>query len=355
MKFRNLILAAAVAALPLTATAATFVVPAAGTGPGAHGSQWQSELTLHTAAPRPVTLTVALHQGTEVLGPVEVTLQARETVSISDIVKTKFNVDSGTGALVIEVADRDARTVAITSRVANVSASGEFGQDIPSIAIADASVPGDITALTGPSTAIGNRFNFGIYAVDATTVEWVLLRANGTEAAKKEATYEAGEHAQYASTFLTNDAADNDTVHARVLEGKAIFYGSAINNASGDPTFIPGIQTREDILIHFLGVDLDENGTVDVFDTDGDGILDSPVALMTSAYPNYFNVVAEGEFGEAVTYEVVSSPSHTEWLNETGTLKVVAFPEKKGQTGQIVIRATTGTSSSLLTIPVLFQ
>lgn len=355
MKFRNLIITAAIAALPLTATAATFVVPAAGTGAGAHGSQWQSELTLHTAAPRPVTLTVSLHQGRDVVGPVEVTLQARETLSISDIVQTKFDVDSGTGALVIEVADRDARTVAITSRVANVSASGEFGQDIPSIAIADASIPGDITALTGPSTALGNRFNFGIYAVDATTVEWVLLRADGSEAAKKEVTYEAGEHAQYASTFLSDQAADNDTIHARILEGKAIFYGSAINNATGDPTFVPGIQTREDILIHFLGVDLDENGTVDVFDTDGDGVLDSPVALMTFGYPNYFKVVAAGEFGESVTYEVVSSPSHTEWLDAAGTLKVVAFPDVKGKSGEIVIRATTGASSTLLTIPVLFQ
>lgn len=354
MKFRNLIAAAAIAALPLTATAATFVVPAAGTGPGAHGSQWQSELTLHTAAPRAVALSIAFHKGTEVLGPIEVTLEPRTTLSIADIVQSKFGVDAGTGALVIEVADRDARTVAITSRVANVSPTGEFGQDIPSVAIADASIPGDITALTGPSTATGNRFNFGIFAVDATTVEWVLLRANGTEAATKEVTYEAGEHAQYSSAFL-GDLADNDTIHARIAEGKAIFYGSAINDATGDPTFVPGIQTREDVLIHFLGVDLDENGTVDVFDTDGDGILDSPVALMTLAYPNYFKVVAEGEFGESVTYEVVSSPSHAEWLDAAGTLKVVAFPESKGQTGEIIIRATTGTSSSLLTIPVRFQ
>jgi hypothetical protein len=354
MNFRNLITAAAIAALPLSAHAATFVVPAAGTGPGAMGSQWQSELTLHTAAPRPVALSISFHQGTNVAGPVEVTLQARETISIEDVVKTKFGVESGTGSLVIDVATRDARTLAITSRVSNITAEGEFGQDIPAVDVAAASVAGDITALTGPSTAIGNRFNFGIYSVEATTVLWDLLRADGTVAVTKEVTYEAGEHAQYSSAFLTTDARDNDTVHARIVSGKAVFYGSVVN-VTGDPTFVPGIRTREDILINFVGIDLDENGTVDVFDADGNGVLDSPVAITTAAFPNYFKLVAEGETGEAITYEVISSTAHAEWLDTAGTLKVVAFPESRGQSGEIVVRATTAGSSTLLTIPVLFR
>jgi len=56
MKFRNLILAAAVAVLPLAAQAVTIIVPAAGTGPGANNSQRQSELTLQTAGPREMTV-----------------------------------------------------------------------------------------------------------------------------------------------------------------------------------------------------------------------------------------------------------------------------------------------------------
>lgn len=354
MKIRNLITAAAIAALPFAAQAATFVVPAAGTGPGAYGSQWQSELTLHTAAPRAVELSITFHQGTSVSGPIEVTLEPRETISIADIVKTEFGVEAGTGALVIEVADRDARTVTIASRVSNVSATAEYGQDIASTNIANASVAGDINALTGPSTAAGNRFNFGVYAVDDTTVEWSLLRADGTVAAMKEATYAAGEHVQYSSAFLTNAPADNDTVHAHMVSGKALFYGSIVNT-TGDPTFVPGVRTREDILINFIGIDLDENGTVDVFDANGDGVLDSPIAITTSAFPNYFKLIAEGETNEAVTYELVSSSAQADWLNAGGTLKVVAYPEVKGQTGEIVVRATTAGSSTLLTIPVLFR
>lgn len=358
MKFRNLIAAAAIAAMPFAAEAATLVIPAAGTGPGANGSHWQTELTLHTAAPRPVTLTVAFHQGSSVLGPVTITLQARETLSIADIVKTHFNVTGGSGALVIEAADRDARTLAVTSRTSNVSAEGEFGQDIAAVDVADASGAGDVTALTGPSDALTSRFNFGLYAIEATTVRWELVRANGTVAATSEVTYVAGQHTQHNAgiqALFGAAPADDDTVHARVLNGRAIFYGSIVN-ATGDPSFVPGIRTREDIVIHFAGIDLDENGTVDIADADGDGVLDAPIDVFTSMFGNYFRVVAEGEFGESVTYEIISAPAvDAALLDGSGTLRVLASGNVKGTTGELRIRATSGDSSTILVIPVRYR
>ena len=357
MKFRNVIVAAAVAALPLAAQAATLVVPAAGTGPGANASQWQSELTLHTAAPRSTTLSVSFHQGTQVLGPVEITLQARETLSIADIAHTKFGLASGTGALVIEVADRDARSLAVTSRTFNVSPAGEFGQDIPSVDANAALRVGDIAALSGPATAASNRFNFGIYATEAASVEWQVVRADGTAGAVKTVTYAAGTHAQYNSgieTLIGATAQDNDTVHARVTSGRAIFYGSIVN-ATGDPTFIPGIRTREDILIQFTGVDLDENGSIDLRDNNGDGTLDSPVEILRTVFGNYFQVVAKGEFGENVTLEIVSSPAFAQLLDADGTLMVVVGTGTSASSGEIVLRATSDGSSQLITIPVVFR
>lgn len=357
MKFRNVITAAAIAALPFAAQAATLVVPAAGTGPGANNSQWQSELTLHTAAPRAVALTLSFHRGTDVLGPVEVTLQPRQTRSIADVVRTQFHVENGTGALVIEVADRDAKSVAVTSRTFNVSAAGEFGQDIPAIDVANAVRAGDVAALAAPSNAAATRYNFGVYAIEQTDVEWRLLRADGTVAATKTLAYAAGSHVQYnggVQQVFAADPQNSDTLHARVTAGKAIFYGSAINNATGDPTFVPGVRTREDIVITFDGIDLDEDGTADVVDADGDGVLDSPLVIAASLFPSYFNLLASGEFGEAVQFEVVSSPAETDLLNAT-TLRVSAGGEVKGKTGEIRVKATTGTSSSIFTIPVRFQ
>jgi hypothetical protein len=358
MNFRNLIAAAAIAALPLASQAATFVVPAAGTGEGAGGSQWQSELTLHTAGPRAMTVNVSFHQGTSVFGPVQVTLQPRSTVSVEDVVRTQFGLQAGTGALVIESNDADARTLAITSRTFNVSSTGEFGQDIPSVRAEDAIRAGDIAALTGPSDAgIGTRFNFGVYALENSNVQWQVLRADGTIAATKVVTYAAGQHAQYnagIASLLDATTADNDTVHARLTSGKAVFYGSTVN-VTGDPSFVPAVRTRDDIRINFAGLDVDENGTVDIPDANHDGILDQPIQLHTSLFGSHVRVVAAGEFGEAVTFEVVSTPAAAVFLDNLGTLRLSPFGDVKNTTGEIVVKARSGASESTLTIPVIFR
>jgi hypothetical protein len=354
MKFRNLIAAAAVAALPLTTYAATLIVPVAGTGPGANASQWRSELTLHTVAPRPVTLALTFHYEGTIRGPVSITLQPRETLSIADVVRTKFGVTSGNGALLVDATDRDARTLAVTSRISNVSPTGEFGQDIPSVDAEDALRAGDIAAISGPSSVATNRFNFGIYATEKANIEWRVVRANGTVAATSTVPYEAGIHVQYNSgvqNLFNTSPQDNDTVQARIISGRAVFYGSIIN-VTGDPTFVPGIRTREDILIQLAGVDLDENGSIDLRDANGDAVLDAPVQIIRSGFGNYFRVVAVGEFGEPVTLEVVSSPGHARFLDANGTLLVTAGADVTGTTGAIVLKATSNGATQLITIPV---
>jgi hypothetical protein len=356
MKFRNLIAIAATALLPVAGSAATLVIPAAGTGPGANNSQWQSELTIHNAAPRAATVTLSFHQGASVLGSTALTLQAKQTVSQADVART-LGATSGSGAIVIEVADRDARAIAVTSRTFNTSSEGEFGQDIPSVDVANAARPGDLAVLNGPSVAQNNRFNFGLYAIDATNVTWELVRADGTVAATKTASYVAGQHVQYGSgveSLLGATPAANDAVSARVTSGKAIFFGSIVN-ATGDPTYVPGVRTRDDIIINFTGVDLDENGTVDIADANHDGVLDAPIDIVTSLFPAYFRVVAAGEFGETVTYEIVSSPAPANLLDAQGTMRVVAAGDKKNTTGEIVVKVTAGGASTLVTLPVKFR
>jgi hypothetical protein len=358
MKLKHFLTAAAIAILPVAASAATIVVPAAGTGPGANNSQWQSELTLHSSAPREVSLTLTLHQGTNKSAPVNVTLQARETVSIADVVKTKFGVSAGTGAIVIDVADRDARSLAVTSRTFNSSAAGEFGQDIPSYAISGSTELGDILTLAAPSVATSARFNFGIFALTHAAVKWELVRANGTVAATKLVEYGVGEHAQYngaAESFFGAAAQNSDTVYGRVQTGNVITYGSAINNASGDPSFVPAVRTREDILIQFLGIDTDENGTIDIADADHDGTLDAPLDIVTSMFPNYFRVIAKGEFGEPVTLELVRATAVVDLLDTNGTVRVTAFGDLKNTTGTIVFRGTAEGATSVITIPVHYK
>ena len=93
------------ALLPLTASAASLIVPAAGTGPGAYNSHWQSELTLHNTSATAVTVGVKFHDRSGAQSGDDIQINARSTVTIQDIVATRFGRDSAIGALELTIDD----------------------------------------------------------------------------------------------------------------------------------------------------------------------------------------------------------------------------------------------------------
>lgn len=354
MKLKHLITATSIALLPLAASAATFIVPAAGTGPGANGSQWQSELTLHNTSATAVTVGLAFHDAAGAQQGNSLTLNARSTMSISDIVKTRFGRESGTGAIEITVPDAMANRLAITSRTFNSSANGQFGQDIPAVNANDAATAGETVVLQAPSSAGEARFNFGLYALTDATIRWDLVRADGSQATSLEQNYTAGTQRQFnrgIETLLGATEQDNDALHAVITKGKVIAYGSAINSLSGDPTFVPGIRARADIRVNFIGVDLNEDGIVDVFDADHDGVLDQPIDVFTTTgFPNYFRVVVEGP----AILELVDGPRDAQFIDRQ-TVQWAPGGAVKGTSGALKVRATVNGISDVLTIPVNFR
>jgi hypothetical protein len=355
MSLKRLSVFLAIGLLTVAANAAQIIVPAAGTGAGAQNSHWQSDVMLHNAAPRPIEFTASLHLGTEVIGPRAITLAARNTSKLTDVVRSTFGVQAGTGALVFELVDRDLKYLAVTSRTYNTIGGIEYGQDVPAVPAAGAATAGEIAVLTNPGS-VADRFNFGLYAVEAAEVTWELVRADGTIDATEEATYAAGQHVQYnngLSTLLAASAQPGDSVYARIMRGKAIVYGSAIN-ASGDPTFVGSNITRDDVVIN-LGIDVDENGTIDIRDENKDGVLDTPITVYTSMFPAYVRVVATSEFGEPVTLEVVESEAEAVFRDNNGTMRIGAAGDLKNKTGRIVLRATSNGTVTIFTVPVTFR
>lgn len=357
MSLKRLIVLAAVGLLALGATAAEVIVPAAGTGAGANNSRWQSDVLVHNVAPRPISVNLSLHVGTDVRGPQTYTIQPRHTLQLVDVVKSVFGVESGTGALVFTVTDRDLKYLAVTSRTYNTIDGTVYGQDVPAVRVEDAAAAGQIAVMTNPASNVIDRFNFGLFAVEPSTVKWELVRADGTIASTVEATYAAGQHVQYNNGLFAllqaTEAKVGDSVYARITGGKAIVYGSSIN-ATGDPTFVPSNINRDDVLISF-GVDIDENGTIDIADENGDGVLDAPITVYTSMFHAYLRVVAESEFDTPVTLEVVESEGSATFRDANGTLRVAAAGDLKNTTGKVVLRATTDGTTTLLTIPVRFR
>ena len=354
MKLKNLITAASIAILPIAASAATFIIPAAGTGDGVNGSRWQSELTLHNTSTNTILIGMKFHDGNGAGQSESVALNPRATMTISDIVATRFGRQAGTGAIELTIPDDMANRVAINSRTFNVSSAGQFGQDVPAVNVNDAATAGDTVVLQTPSSALDNRFNFGIYAVTDATVRWDLVRADGTYVTSLEKNYAAGTQLQFNNgivTLLGSTEQDDDAIHALVSSGKVIAYGSAINNASGDPTFVAGIRARTDIRVNFIGVDIAGNGSIDVVDANHDGVLDAPVDLYLSGFPTYFRVVATGPNGEPVTLSFINPPDDAHFLPDSDAVQWYPNPTE-GPMTTLKVLATYNGVSEVLTIPV---
>lgn len=334
-----------------------YVIPAAGSGPGANGSLWRSEVTFHNAGDIAVTIDVQLH-GAE--GPIYnngISIRPHRTATASNIVKNELLQENAFGAIIIKMDPILASRLALTSRAINESAAGEFGQDIPVIPVSQAFTTGERVVIAGPAKSSEHRFNFGLFPLEETSIDWSVYRKEGELATSKSVTYEAGKHVQYnggIANFFGIEAQDNDVVVAKITGGKVFLYGSIVNNLSGDPSFVPGVVTRTNITARFLGVDIDENGSIDFADANGDNVLDEPLVIYTGAFPNFFKLMAEDPEGETLTFELVGAsndvrlfPDHTvQWLPATGL---------RGTEGTLVVRVNDGTDSVDFTIPVLFR
>jgi hypothetical protein len=359
MKLNRLIITGFAALLPIAASATNQVIPVAGTIAGANGSRWQTEVTFHNSTSREAQVVMTFRDAEGVAVPSTLRVPARRTMTVQDIVKTLFNHDSAIGAIEIADTDSDPRNLAITARTINVSANGEFGQDIPSVALVDAAQTGSVTALTGPAIATKARFNFGLYVASDATVRWELIRADGTVAASKDMSYRASTQHQYNNgvvSLLSAVAQDNDVIHASLTKGTAVFYGSLVDQQTGDPSFVPGVITKVDPTIRLVGIDRDLNGTVDVADANGDGVLDNAVDAYTLGFPNYFRIVAEADGTSALSFEIIDAPADVRLIDidNNGTILLAPSPALKGTTAEIKVRVTADGKVTILTFPVKF-
>src|SRR5438270_640815 len=352
MKITRIAATLLAALLPLAASATTLVIPASGTGPGANDSHWQTELTLHNLSASAITATLTFHDILGSAGTSTVTVAPRATVAIADVVASRFGRAAATGAIEVAFDNAFARKLTVSSRTFNKSASGEFGQDIPAVDQTTIPDAGSIVVLAGPSSAVDSRFNFGVYADSASTIQWDLVRADGSIAASKEVSYAAGTQAQYnfgVSTLFNAGSQDNDTVQATVTNGHAIPYGNVVNNLSGDPTYVPGIPARTDSRINFAGVAFGDSATVSVPDANHDGILDRAIDIQTGSWPINFRIVVNST--TPATFELLNAPPQLRFYDANGGLTWWPDAASSGTTLNLKVRVTADGATEIITIP----
>ncbi len=179
-----------------------FPVVAHTSGAGDPPTSWRSDLTVHNPMDGQLEVGVLYFESGNVTEwdgtyTVTLTLDARETRTVEDIVATLFGITANSkGSLLLECDDSifpsnpDGSVMLATTRTYNVgSAVGTFGTAVPTVQYSDAFLNGgqSISLITGVSNDQNFRSNLGIvnfsFAGVPITVHYRFLDEDGVEIA----------------------------------------------------------------------------------------------------------------------------------------------------------------------------
>lgn len=235
----------------------TWFVPAVAHTPGAGGTAWRTDVTVVAWDLGPVTLDLDfVPYGAGAEEHREQVLSPGQTVEWHDILVNLFGFGAEAVAKGTVRIGTDA-PVFITARTYNETPSGTYGQQIPAL-------PGatSVAALASPWTklvASGEvgviphlknnadfRSNIGVQNIgkNAVEVSLTLYGANGGQLGSAVThTVGVGRYWQQNDVFAAAGAGDSDLAYGLVEivspDGSAWFYGSVVDNATGDPTTVP--------------------------------------------------------------------------------------------------------------------
>jgi len=179
-----------------------FPVVAHTSGAGDPPTSWRTDLTVHNPMDGELTVGVMYFRSGQVAEwdgtyTVTLTLQARETQAVEDVVATLFGITANSkGSLLLECDDSifpsnpDGSVMLVTTRTYNVGSEiGTFGTAVPTVQFSDAFLNGgqSVSLITGVSNDENFRSNLGIvnfsFAEVPITVHYRFLDEDGTEIA----------------------------------------------------------------------------------------------------------------------------------------------------------------------------
>lgn len=226
-----------------------LVIPAVAHTAGANNSAWRSDVRLfNTGAGHgddngsggDAVVTLSFYAAGVANGTPQtkvMSLGPQQILALDDVLASTFTGTSG--ALRIE----SSQPLLVTSRTYNQSAGGTFGQDIPGISLDDALTGGTVERFSGLSNH-GYRTNLGFFNAGGTAADLTLeLRGNdGVPAGKRTLHLDANTMMQINDLFgYLGATADSGSLTLSATGGSVLSYASVIDNASGDPVYVPGV------------------------------------------------------------------------------------------------------------------
>lgn len=206
-----------------------ILIPIVGRGPGAFGSMWQSDLILtnNTATYAKLELELEFNDGQPTTA--KVSIGARSSMVLEDVVRATFGRDSAAGSLRVRASLSDARIVA-RAWIYNVAEEtpGRFGQHVPGVPVEQLAT---FTVLNLGDPAPGTRTNFGVSnPSDETAIVKVLT----------------GKHTRETIQVPPHGVVQRNDIHASAAQpiylraDRPVYTYASVIDAGGDPLFIAG-------------------------------------------------------------------------------------------------------------------
>ncbi len=239
------------------------VIPAAAKVPGALGTDWRTDLTVHypgTATPTFLQIELLATQGQPVEPPSTVTIHIlpNQTLDIDDVMGTHFP-EHQVGALMVRGWNGGARfeDLKVTTRTwtANGDGSGTFGQGISGIPRFYGADPVVITGLeesddfrtnlgiVNPSTNLIEVFNIEIFDASGTSRGTVKKSLNPwTHLQVNRILRQLGLAGSGFSAVVTLAETDNLWIEpSDPWDPIFMAYGSVVDGETNDPTYVAGV------------------------------------------------------------------------------------------------------------------
>lgn len=239
-----------------------LLVSAAAHVGGLENTDWRTNLEIYNPQATPVELQLnLLMSGEDNSSPPSVTMTLGQgaCVRLADVLDNQFSHE-GTAALEVHSLSGD---LVVASRTFNSTDDGTYGQFLPGIGPAETTTSGEearIIQLAQDTTDdTGFRTNIGFVnrAPTTTSVKTDLYSSDGTHLSALTTQLDPFEHRQVNRIFRQVTSAPVTNGYAIVTtqsaEGSFVAYASVIDNASGDPIFIPATRVAtEPVLFKLL-------------------------------------------------------------------------------------------------------
>ncbi len=308
-----------------------YYIPVVANTGGAMGSHWQTALTLYNSGNLNLNLNLKFVPTNNSSGIItkEISLSPKEYLSYENFL-LEFSLE-GSGALIISLPPEGLNKLGIQSRTYNFSENGNFGQQVPAIfenKVMEAPLE---LFLFLPIDEVKERYNFGIFSITNSKVLYQLLGQGGEVLGEVTRNYPPLYHIQYNGGYKNffQTEAKGYLIKAILKEGKAIIYGSLIDNKTNDGSFFLAENLKENEPPYLLGIDASSDGTIDFRDENRDNILDTPI-IFSEGFPfNYvFTILAKDLEGDPIKFKLLNPPQGMILLSETEG-KVYYDPSKE--------------------------